>query len=82
MNNKYFTGLCLTLLAYSLFVWYPVLNFEFLRAYEPYWLGSAVNTNFSFLDLYQSHSYLYFIDYYFFYDYFLTKKYICQKLMF
>lgn len=50
------------LIGYAFFVWYPVLGFEFLRAYEPLWLGSAKN-GFNFFELYSSHSYFYYLDY-------------------
>jgi hypothetical protein len=52
----------LVLVGYAFWTWSPVLNFGFLRAYEPLWLGSLVN-RFSFIDLYQSHSYFYYLNY-------------------
>jgi hypothetical protein len=50
------------LAAYAAFVWYPVLEFEFLRAFEPFWLGAAKN-RFDFIEMYKSHSYFYYLDY-------------------
>jgi len=63
LKNKNLHIFAVVLIIYSLFIWYPVLNFEFLRANEPYWLGSGATENYNFLDIYQSHSHLYLLDY-------------------
>jgi hypothetical protein len=52
----------LFLIAYTFWIWSPVLDFGFLRAYEPLWLMSMLD-GFSLIDLYQSHSYFYYLDY-------------------
>ena len=52
----------LLLIAYTFWIWSPVLDFGFLRAYEPLWLMGAKG-NFSLTELYQSHSYFYYLDY-------------------
>ncbi len=50
------------LAVYAAAVWWPVLDFEFLRAYEPLWLGGA-KQGFDFVEMYKSHSYFYYLDY-------------------
>lgn len=51
---------CVLLIAVSWFAWSGVLSFWFFKAFEPSWLMGVPHT---FLGLYRSHAYLYFLDY-------------------
>lgn len=59
-NNLPIVLYCLLLIAVSWFAWSGVLSFWFFSGYEPSWLMGVPPT---FVGLYRSHAYVYFLDY-------------------
>jgi|GEM_PF-6390190 len=61
-KSKKFSDLILvsTVLLMGVLGWYKVLNFWFLKAFEPFWLRSV--TPYTFFSLMRTHAFLYYLD--------------------